>query len=96
VIHHVVETLVFLSSVDKRRGLQALADAVAANEGYAYDSLAAGVVIPHLTRLLAEERALVLYDEDGVTAFRKLLSAFAGAGNEQALELAFTFSDVFR
>ncbi|MFC7500830.1 hypothetical protein, partial [Nocardioides sp. GCM10030258] len=96
VIHHVVETLVFLSRVDERRGLQALADAVAANDGYAYDSLAAGVVIPHLTRLLAEERNLVLYDEQGVTAFRKLLSAFAGAGNEKALVLAFTFSDVFR
>lgn len=96
VIHHVVETLVFLSCVDKRRGLQELADAVAANEGYAYDSLAAGVVIPHLTRLLAEERHLVLFDEEGVTAFRKLLSAFAGAGDEKALVLAFTFSDVFR
>jgi hypothetical protein len=96
VIHHVVETLVFLSNVDERRSLQSLADAVATNESYAYDSLAAGVVIPHLTRLLAEERDLVLFDEEGVAAFRKLLSAFAGAGNEKALVLAFTFSDVFR
>lgn len=96
VIHRVVETLVFLSNVDERRSLQSLADAVAANENYAYDSLAAGVVIPHLTRLLAEERDLVLFDEEGVAAFSKLLSAFAGAGNEKALVLAFTFSDVFR
>jgi hypothetical protein len=96
VIHHVVETLVFISSVNERRSLRALADAVATNENYAYDSLAAGVVIPHLTRLLAEQRDLVLFDEEGVSAFRKLLSAFAGAGNEEALVLAFTFSDVFR
>lgn len=96
VIHHVVETLVLLSSVNERRSLLALADAVAADESYAYDSLAAGVVIPHLTRMLAEERDLVLFDDEGVSAFRKLLSAFAGAGDEKALVLAFTFSDVFR
>lgn len=96
VIHHVVETLVFLAGVDERRSLETLADAVSANVSYAYDPLAAGVVIPHLTRLLAEQRDLVLFDEQGVTAFRTLLSAFAGAGDEKALVLAFTFSDVFR
>jgi hypothetical protein len=96
VIHRVVETLVFLAQVDEKRSLKALAEAVTANSGYAYDSLASGSVIPYLNRLLAEERDLVLFDEEGVTAFRTLLAAFAGAGNEDALVLAFTFADVFR
>lgn len=96
VIHHVVETLVYLTPVDEKRGLKALAEAVTANTNYAFDSLASGVVIPYLTRLLAEQRDLVLFDVEGVTAFRTLLSAFAAAGNEDALVLAFTFADVFR
>lgn len=96
VIHHVVETFVFLAQVDEKRSLIALAEAVTAHSNYAFESLASGVVIPYLTRLLAEQRDLVLYDDEGVTAFRTLLSAFAGAGNEDALVLAFTFADVFR
>lgn len=96
VIHRVVETLVFLAQSDEKRSLKALAEAVTANSAYAHDSLAGGRVIPYLNRLLAEQRDLVLFDEEGVTAFRTLLSAFAGAGNEDALVLAFTFADVFR
>jgi hypothetical protein len=49
-----------------------------------------------LQRLLAEQRLLVLNDEEGAAAFRDLLSAFAAAGNEAALTLAYTFGDVFR
>lgn len=52
--------------------------------------------MPYLRRLLAERRRLVLCGDESVTAFRTLLAAFAGAGNEAALELAFTFADIFR
>jgi hypothetical protein len=38
------------------------------DETYVYLSLASGVVIPYLTRLLAEQRELVLFDQEGVTA----------------------------
>ncbi|GAA1537071.1 ADP-ribosylglycohydrolase family protein [Nocardioides humi] len=96
VIHHVVEALVYLAQVDEKRSLKALAEAVTAHSNYAYDSLASGVVVPYLTRLVAEQRDLVLFDAEGVDAFKTLLAAFAGAGNEDALELAFTFADVFR
>lgn len=96
VIHHVVETLIHLAQVDEKRSLEALAEAVHAHSSYAGDSLASGVVIAYLTRLLAEQRDLVLFDEEGVRAFTTLLAAFAGAGNEDALVLAFTFADVFR
>jgi hypothetical protein len=96
IVHHVVETLVFLAPLDERRALLAVAEAVASDGAYAYDSLSSDVVIPYLKRLVAEHRQLVLFDEGGVAAFRKLLSAFASAGNESALELAFTFADVFR
>lgn len=96
VIHPVVETLVYLARIDEKRSLKALAEAVTAYSDYAYDSLASGVVVPYLTRLLAEQRELVLFDGEGIAAFKMLLAAFAGAGNEDALVLAFTFADVFR
>lgn len=96
VIHHAVETLVYLAHVDEKRSLKAVAEAVTADSNYAYDPLASGVVVPYLTRLLAEQRDLVLFDAEGVGAFKTLLAAFAGAGNEDALVLAYTFADVFR
>lgn len=96
IVHRVVETLVFLAPLDERRALLSITEAVASGGSYAYDPLSSDVVIPYLKRLVAENRHLVLFDDEGVAAFRKLLSAFASAGNEAALELAFTFSDVFR
>lgn len=96
VIHDVAETLVYLAQVDEKRSLKALAQAVAAGGSYSYDSVASATVVPYLTRLLAEQRDLVLFDAEGVAAFKTLLAAFAGAGNEDALVLAFTFADVFR
>lgn len=95
-IHHVVETMSFLSPLDEKRALLAIAEAVPSDGSYTRDNLAADVVIPYLVRLLAEQRQLVLFDDEGVEAFRHLLAAFATAGNESALSLAFTFSDIFR
>lgn len=96
ILHHVVEALIYLGPLDEKRSLLAIADAVGANIRYAGDSLAGTRVIPYLKRLLAEHRELVLFDPDGVTAFRQLLSTFATAGNQHALAMAFTFADVFR
>jgi hypothetical protein len=96
IVHHVVEALVFLAPLDEKRALLSITEAVVSDGSYAYDPLSSDAVIPYLKRLLAEHRHLVLFDGEGVAAFRKLLSAFASAGNESALELAFTFSDVFR
>ncbi|MFI5623966.1 hypothetical protein ACIA03_10900 [Nocardioides sp. NPDC051685] len=96
IVHQVVETLIFLAPLDEKRTLLSTMEAVASDGSYAYDPLSSDVVIPYLKRLLAEHRQLVLFDDEGVAAFRALLSAFASAGNESALELAFTFSDVFR
>lgn len=96
VIHHAVETLIHLAHLDERRSLTALARSVTENANYAYDTLSAGAVVPYLTRLLAEQRDLVLYDPEGVEAFRTLLATYASAGDATALTLAFTLADVFR
>jgi hypothetical protein len=96
ILHHVVETLIYLSPLNEKRALVAVANAVGVNIRYASDSLAGYRVIPYLKRLLAENRELVLFDAEGVTAFRQLLSTFATAGNQHALEMAFTFAEVFR
>jgi hypothetical protein len=96
VLHQVVETLIYLGPLNEKRALVAIAGAVGDNMSYAGESLAGNLVIPYLKRLLAEHRELVLFDDEGVAAFRHLLSAFATAGNESALEMAFTFADVFR
>lgn len=95
-VHHVVQTMVFLAPSDEARALAAIADAVPANTVYAGDTLAGGVVMPYLRRLLTEQRHLVLIDDTGSSAFRRLLEVFASAGNNEALELAYTFADVFR
>jgi hypothetical protein len=92
----VVETLVHLSAVEPRTVLLALAEAVPERGSYATDTIAAGLVMPYLARLLAEHRDLVLGDEAGIAAFRHLLQAFAGAGHAEALAMAYSFSDVFR
>jgi hypothetical protein len=76
--------------------LLAVAAAVPERNRYATDPIAGRVVLPYLQRLLAEQRALVLRDPDGLSAFRHLLQTFAAAGNEQALALAYSFADVFR
>jgi hypothetical protein len=51
------------------------------------------MIIPYLERLLTEHRQLVLFDDNGVAAFRHLLATFAPAGNQAALTLAYTFVD---
>ncbi|MFI7067079.1 hypothetical protein ACIBL3_39200 [Kribbella sp. NPDC050124] len=95
-IHKAVETMIFLAPLDEPRALLAIAEAVPIGGTYAGDSLVGDEVMPYLHRLLAEHRPLVLHDDKGIAAFRHLLAAFAGAGNEQALALAYTFADVFR
>jgi hypothetical protein len=92
----VVETLIHLAGVLQREALLAIAAAIPARGAYVTDPHAAGTVMPYLRRLLAEQRDLVLFNEEGIAALRHLLQAFAGAGNPDALELAYTFADVFR
>jgi hypothetical protein len=95
-VHQAVQTMVFLAPLDEAQALRAIADAVPADGPYAGDPLAGNVIIPYLQRLLAEHRPLVLFDEHGVGAFRHLLATFAVAGNEAALDLAYTLAEVFR
>jgi hypothetical protein len=92
----VVETLIHVGRIHPREALLAVADAVPDTGPYVTDSLAGGIVVPFLARLLAENRDLVLGTDEGITAFRHLLQAFAGAGDADALALAYTFSDAFR
>lgn len=95
-VHEAVQTMVYLAPLDEARALRAIAAAVPADGPYAGDPLAGNAIIPYLERLLTEQRHLVLFDEDGVAAFRHLLATFAAAGNQAALALAYTFADVFR
>lgn len=63
---------------------------------YVTDPVAASTVCAYLTRLLAEHRDLVLGTDAGLTAFRYLLEAFAGAGDPAALALVYAFAEAFR
>ncbi|WP_431935956.1 hypothetical protein [Micromonospora sp. RP3T] len=95
-IHHAVETLVYLAGLDESRALRAVADAIPAKSSYNYDPQAGRLAADYLTRLLTEQRALILEDSHGVDAFRHLLQTFAAAGDQQALAMAYTFADIFR
>jgi hypothetical protein len=88
--------MIFLAPLDEARALAAIAKAVPAEGPYAGDHLAGADVLPYLERLLTEQRQLILFDDDGVAAFRHLLGVFASAGNQEALALAYKFADVFR
>ena len=92
----VVQALIHFGNTRPAEVLQAIADAVPETGPYVADPLAAGTVCPYLLQVLAENRDLVLGTEPGLTAFRHLLQAFAGAGHSDALTLAYTFSDSFR
>jgi hypothetical protein len=92
----VVQTLIHLTKVLGRSALMAVAAAVPARGAYLKDPHAAATIVAYLHLLLAEHRDLVLGDNDGIDAFRHLLQAFAGAGDADALSLAYTFGDVFR
>jgi hypothetical protein len=92
----VVQALIHLGNTRPAEVLQAIAGAVPETGPYVTDPLAASAVCPYLLQLLAENRDLVLGTEPGLTAFRHLLQAFAGAGHSDALTLAYTFSDSFR
>ena len=95
-VHRAVESMIHLAPTDEARALAAIARVVPSDTSYAGDSLAGGVVMPYLRRLLTEQRHLVLYDDAGSGAFQRLLEVFAGAGDQEALGLAYTFADVFR
>jgi hypothetical protein len=92
----VVETLIHLAGVLQREALLAIAAAIPARGTYVTDPHAAGTLMPYLRRVLAEQRDLVLFNDEGIAALRHLLQAFAGAGNPDGLALAYTFADVFR
>jgi hypothetical protein len=92
----VVQTLIRVGRTHPNEALLAVADAVPETGPYVADPLAASTICTYLTRLLAENRDLVLGTEPGIAAFRHLLHSFAGAGDASALALAYTFSDTFR
>jgi hypothetical protein len=92
----VVETLIHIAGVLQRQALLAIAAAIPARGTYVTDPHAAGTLMPYLRRVLAEQRDLVLFNDEGIAALRHLLQAFAGAGNPDGLALAYTFADVFR
>ena len=91
-----VETLIHSASLAEREALLLVAEAVPAEGPYAADSLASGIVVPYLQRLVTERPDLVLGDQEALAAFRHLLQAFAGAGHPDALALCYGFADIFR
>lgn len=95
-IDYAAQTVIFLSSVDEAGALSTLSEIIPLHGSYSSDSLAAGRVVPYLRQLASTSRPLVLDDPAGMAAFRHLLAAFAAGGNEDALELAYNFSSVFR
>lgn len=96
IVHEAVQALIWLAPLDEPRALTGIADAIGPEGAYQGDPLAGDTIMPYLRRLLAEHRGLVLYDPSGLAAFRSLLAAFAAAGHEPALSLAYDFADVFR
>jgi hypothetical protein len=44
----------------------------------------------------SRQRPFLVFDENGVAAFRHLVASFAAAGNRAARAIAYAFTDVLR
>jgi hypothetical protein len=96
ITHSLVETLGHLAPADPARAFRLVAAAVGTGDEYTYDQLAADETTKLIERYLAEFRAIVVVDNDLLTAIRSVLHAFVDAGWPTAISLAYRLSEAFR
>lgn len=96
ITHSLVKTLGHLAPADPARAFRLVAAAVGTGDEYTYDQLAAGETTKLIKRYLAEFRAIVVTDNDLLTAIRSVLHAFVDAGWPTAISLAYRLSEAFR
>ncbi len=96
ITHSLVKTLGHLAPTDPARAFRLVAAAVGTGDQYTYDQLAADETTKLIERYLAEFRAIMVADNDLLTAIRSVLHAFVDAGWPTAISLAYRLSEAFR
>jgi hypothetical protein len=95
VVHPIVETLIHLVDVDPGGVFHDVAEAVPGRTAYVTDRVAAEELTTFLQYMLANHRGVVLGATATLEDFHNLLEQLAWAGQPSAVELAYTFSDIF-
>ena len=95
VTHQIVQTLDHLRVVRPRLALLAAAATVTGDQGYSRESLALDAVLNMVRHYLAEQRELLLTDQDSMSAIRTVLETYIRAGWDEAAQLAEELDDLF-
>ncbi|GAA2305025.1 hypothetical protein GCM10009853_072610 [Glycomyces scopariae] len=96
VVHHVIETIDYVASLNPKYALLIATQAATANDSYAYESLAVDAVLKLIKRYMANHRELVIGDSECTSAVRKLIESLVQAGWEKAILFAEEMDVYFR
>jgi hypothetical protein len=95
ILHHLVQTLVFLSQREPRRAFMAVAKIVAHGSGYEYESIGEQETLDLVDLYLAERRNIILNDPECLSALRQILETFVAAGSDRALRSVQDLAELF-
>lgn len=98
VIHHVLETLDYLSPADPAQVFRDMTEVILRGRagGYEYDQMAASFVTGSVSRFLVQHRHLLQTDPDLRTCLIQVLDTFVAVGWGEARMLTYQLDTVFR
>ena len=98
VVHHVLQTLDYLSPTDPAQVFRDMTDVIVRGRvgGYEYDQLAASFVTGSVSRFLVQHGHLLQSDPDLRTCLIKVLDTFVAVGWGEARMLTYQLDIVFR
>jgi hypothetical protein len=98
VVHHVLETLDYLSPADPAQVFRDMTDVILRGRagGYEYDQIAASFVTAAVSRFLVQHRHLLQTEPDLRTCLIRVLDTFVAVGWGEARMLTYQLDTVFR
>jgi len=95
ILHHLVQTLAFLSRREPRRAFMAVAKIAAPGSGYEYESIGEQEVLDLVELYLAERRHIILDDPQCLSGLRQILETFVSAGSDRAIRKVQDLAELF-
>ncbi len=95
ILHHLVQTLVFLSRREPRRAFMTVAKIATPGSGYEYESMGEQEVLDLVDLYLAERRHIILNDPECLSALRQILETFVAAGSDRAIRRVQDLGELF-
>ena len=96
--HHVIETLIYFTSVDPPGVLLLVSDVVRAGsaQGYHYEQLGEEAVVRMVKRYLSEYRTMLREHRECHAALMQILDVFVRVGWPQAHQLTYRLGEIYR